>query len=103
MRILFVLPVLMLTSPALAAPVLSAPDDAECAATFTLLAQNARAQGLPSGEFERIASIAGRRAPDYSAGLDEARDLSLTDLQARVVNCHARYDRMKADTRIAAN
>ena len=99
MRVLFILPFLLLTAPAMAA----APDDASCAATFTLLAQDARAQGLPSGEFERVASIAGRRAPDFSARLDGARELSLTDLQAQVVNCHARYDRMKIDTRVAAN
>lgn len=98
MRILLTLPLLLLTAPALAAP-----DDASCAATFTMLAQNARAQGLPSGAFERIASIAGRRAPDYAARLDEARALPLSDLQARVVNCHARYDHMRADTRLATN
>lgn len=97
MRILMVLPFLILTAPALAAP-----DDAQCAATFSALSASARAHGMSSEAFDRMAGVAGRHAGDFSGQVRQVRDLTLTDLSARVVNCHARYDRMRGDTRIAA-
>ena len=95
MRILFAVPFLMLAAPALAMP-----DDAQCAATFSALSASARAHGLPSSDFDRMAGIARVRAGMAQA--EDVRELSLTDLSGRVVNCHARYDRSGADTRIAA-
>jgi hypothetical protein len=97
MRVVFVLPFLMLAAPAFAAP-----NDAQCAATFTALSASARSHGMPSGEFDRMAAIAARHAGSDFAGTEDVRDLSLPELQGRVVNCHARYDRSGADTRIAA-
>ena len=98
MRSFFVLPFLMLAGPALA----QQPSDAVCAATFSALSASARAEGLPSAEFDRMADIAARHAGGVTE-MDAVRDLTLTDLQGRVVNCHARYDRSRADTRMAAN
>lgn len=94
MRVLFVLPFLMIAAPAIAMP-----DDAQCAATFTMLSQSARALGLPSGAFESAAAQAGRRA--NAGDVAEARALTLPELEWRVVNCHARYDRGRDATRIA--
>ena len=97
MRVLFVLPFLMVAAPAVAAP-----SDAQCAATFTALSMSARSHGLSTGEFDRMAGIAAHHAGSDFAGAQQMRDLSLPDLEAQVVNCHARYDRSGADTRIAA-
>jgi hypothetical protein len=74
--------------------------DASCAATFTALSQSARAQGLPSQEFNRMAAIAVRHGG--SAAASDVAGLSLTELQARVVNCQARYDGKGGDMRMAA-
>lgn len=98
MRVLLVLPFLMAAAPALAAPM---PSDAQCAATFSALSASARANGISSVDFDRMAGIAGQRAGAVQA--EDVRDLPLTDLNSRVVNCHARYDRMRADTRVASN
>ena len=91
MRVLLALPFLMIV----AAPALAAPEDASCAATFSALSASARAHGVPSNDFDRMAGIAGRRAGVVQAG--DIREVSLTDLSGRVVNCHARYDRMRAE------
>ena len=96
MRVLLVVPFLMVAGPALAVP-----DDAQCAATFSALSASARAHGIASSDFDRMAGIAGQRAGAVQT--ENVRDLSLTDLSSRLVNCHARYDRMRADTRVASN
>ncbi len=95
MRALLILPFLVLAEPCVAAP-----QDATCAATFSALSASARAHGMASGEFDRMAAIAARHAG--AAQGEGLRNESLTELSGRVVNCHARYDRSGADTRIAA-
>ena len=97
MRVLILVPVLLL----LAVPSLAnaAPSDARCAATFSWLSQNARAAGVSSGSFDRMAAIAKSRQRASAASVSS--DQGLTDLTSDVVACHARYDG-KSDTRMAS-
>ncbi len=79
----------------------AAEADMSCAATFSALSQSARSQGLPSGEFDRMAAIAARHGGAVtSANQSRVHAMSLPELQAKVVNCHARYD---SDQRLALN
>jgi hypothetical protein len=78
--------------------------DTSCAATFTALSQSARNHGLPSAEFDNMAAIAARHGGAItSAGQSEVRDMSLPELQAKVVNCHARYEDKGGDMRVASS
>lgn len=96
MRVLLFVPVLLLAVPSLAN---AAPADARCAATFSWLSHNARAAGVSSGSFDRMAAIAKSRqgAADASVPADQG----LTDLTGTIVACHTRYEG-KADTRVAS-
>jgi|GEM_PF-2314452 len=81
----------------------AAEADMSCAATFSTLSQSARSQGLPSGEFDRMAAIAAEHGGAVTfAGRSQVRAMSLPQLQAQVVNCHARYDG-KGGLRIASS
>jgi hypothetical protein len=81
----------------------AAEADMSCAATFSALSQSARSQGLPSGEFDRMASVAAAHGGEVTlAGRSQVRAMSLPQLQAQVVNCHARYDG-KGGLRMASN
>ena len=82
----------------------AADADTNCAATFTALSASARSHGLPSQEFDRMAAVAARHGGSISqVSQTEARAMSLPDLQAQVVNCHARYDGKGGDMRMASN
>ena len=78
--------------------------DTSCAATFSMLSASARSHNLPALEFDRMAEIAMRHGGAVTpASQMQASDLSLPELQARVVNCHARYDGNGSDLRVASN
>lgn len=82
----------------------AADADTSCAATFTTLSQSARSHGLPSAEFDRMAAVAARHGGAVTfAGQSEVRDMSLPELQAKVVNCHARYEGKGGDMRVASS
>jgi hypothetical protein len=102
MRGFLMLPFMLLTAPALAQTAFPV-NDAQCAATFSALSASARSHAMPSAEFDRMTAIAARRAGSDFAGAQEVRQMSLPDLENRVVNCHARYDRVLDDARLAAN
>ena len=99
MRVLLLVPVLLI----LAVPSLAhaAPADARCAATFSWLSQNARAAGVSSGAFDRMAAIAKSR--QGASEVTVSSDQGLTELTGDVVACHARYEgKTKSDTRVAS-
>ncbi len=96
MRVLLFVPVLLLAVPSLAN---AAPADARCAATFSWLSQNARAAGVSSGSFDRMAAIA--RSHQGATQTSVPADQGLTDLTGNVVACHTRYEG-KGDTRVAS-
>jgi hypothetical protein len=78
--------------------------DTSCAATFSMLSASARSHSLPTQDFDRMAGIAMRHGGTITpASQMQASDLSLPELQAQVVNCHARYEGKGGDMRVASN
>ncbi len=78
----------------------AAETDTSCASTFTMLSASARSLGIPSQNFDRMAAIAARHGGLVNrTSQEEARNMTLVELEARVVNCHARYEGKDRNTR----
>ncbi|MDB5733497.1 MAG: hypothetical protein JWN16_134 [Alphaproteobacteria bacterium] len=57
-----------------------------------------------AGTIAAQAAVAARHGGAVTfAGQSEARDMSLPELQAKVVNCHARYEGKGGDMRVASS
>lgn len=85
----------------------AAEADTRCASTFTMLSASARSLGIPSQNFDRMAAIAAQHGGLVNrTAQEDARNMNLVDLEARVVSCHARYDgkdrNMQGNLRVAS-